>query len=175
MQSHERKRGVFLQWVSTVYVPRTGEEPQRLARKEVGVRPGSPALTRAEHAEQVCLRASRLCAEPAGPWAGQPLPSVSRLFPTTDVPAWVRLPGHAQIALCSGQVQGTSGRTVQGTKASLSSPTTVKTTSFVGCRAPNLPQHYRHTTHILRLPRLRQTPVQEPGTAGWLCGRTSWA
>lgn len=77
MQSHERKREMFVQCVSAVYVPRMGEYPWRFARNEMDMRPGSPTSTQAGNTDQVCLHASqagRPLGKPTPPFCGPSLP-----------------------------------------------------------------------------------------------------
>lgn len=185
---------MFLQWGSTVYVPRMGKDPWRFARNEMSLRPASPTLTHTRNTDRAYLPAGRVRAEQAGPRVRWPLPWSHCLLalgpwhkghPCMSLLASGRLGGSPVLGtILRGRLEKVQGLCrKQGTKASLSSPYQLLKLRLSLC-VMLLPYHSttgRAFVHILRLPFPRQMPVQEPGTAGWpfhqvpLLGRTSWA
>lgn len=92
---------MFVQWVSTVYVPRIGKDSWRFARKEMDLRPGSPTLTHTGNTDQVCLRASHTYPEHVGPWASWPLPSRAVCSPPRMSLHGCTFLGHVQRQPCA--------------------------------------------------------------------------
>jgi len=63
---------MFLQWGSTVYVPRMGKDPGRFARSEMSLRPTSPTLTPTRSTDQACPGPAARVASRQGPGQGGP-------------------------------------------------------------------------------------------------------
>lgn len=122
----------------------------------------SPTLTQAGNTDQACLHSSE-----AGRPLGKPTPSFCGLSlphhrcPCLSPLALVILKDCPVLrTICRGLREGSTRSLSQtGNKSIIIIISIVKTTS-VGCHAPNLPQHYRNTSHILILPFQRQMPVQ---------------
>lgn len=145
---------MFLQWGSTVYVPRMGKDPWRFVRNEMSLRPASPTLTHTRNTDRACLPAGRVRAEQAGP-RGKVAPPVGPLPPGSGAlahgaslhesaclrQAWRQPCARDHSEGPSGESAGSLSQT--GNKGIvIVTISTVKTTSFSVCHAPTIPQHY---------------------------------
>lgn len=175
---------MFLQWGSTVYVPRAGKDPWRFARSEMYLRLASPALTHSRNTDQAC-------AEQAGPRAWWPLlraflPGSMALAhgATLRESACLR---QARRQPCAqdhsagpwGESAGSLSQTGNKGIVIVTMPT-VETTSFFVGHAPTIPQHYRESIHSHFMSTIAGTNASPGARDRWLLfhrapllGRTS--